>query len=186
MIPILTFYMLKDWDKIESFFETIFSKINKPKWITVFSKINKKLGDYVKGQLLICSILACLYSVIFSFLGISVSIECGVFTGMLSFIPFFGPFIGCLTTLSAMVSDVSQSYQYIAIILSYLIIPIIDSNFLTPKLIGAKTGIPPVWLLFSIFSMVSILGTIGIIIAVPLSIVLSTICKEIIENFKAR
>ena len=64
----------------------------------------------------------------------------------------------------------------------YLVIPFMDSNFITPRLIGKSTGIQPVWLLFSICACLSILGTVGIFISVPMAVVLSTVCKECVKK----
>ncbi len=185
MTPIITFYMLKDWNKIENFTKRLIIKISNKRVFETLGLINSKLGLYFRGQICICAILGVIYSILLSIIGTPNPIECGVFTGILSFIPFFGPFLGAITTLSSAIGLLSNSYQYFAVVAIYLIIPIIDSNFMTPKLIGSKTGIHPVWMIFSICAMTSILGIFGIIIAIPLAVALTTTFKEIFRSLKA-
>jgi predicted PurR-regulated permease PerM len=66
-----------------------------------------------------------------------------------------------------------------------VVIPLLDSNFLTPKLIGRSTGIHPIWLLFSICATVSVLGTCGIFISVPMAVALSTVCRGALKKLNS-
>ena len=182
MTPIITFYLLKDWSKIESASTTIIRRLSSNSVIETIKTVNSKLASYIKGQLLICCILSILYSIGLYFIGLKEFIVCGICSGFLSFAPFFGPFIGLLTTLAMSLDEFAFSYQYILTCGLYLFIPFLDSNFTTPRLIGKTTGIQPFWILFSICATVSVLGMSGIFISVPMAVVLSTICKEIIKK----
>ncbi len=182
MTPIITFYLLKDWEKIDKFFSGFLKKIFSEYGINIVREINIKLGLYAKGQLIVCGILSCLYILSLFLIGVNKYFVCGILSGILSIAPFFGPFIGLLTTLAISIDSFSYFYQYMITICIYLIIPFIDSNFITPRYIGKKTGIQPVWLLFSICSAVSILGTVGIFISVPIAVIFSTVCKELIKK----
>ena len=181
MTPIITFYLLKDCEKVENSFVSLLNKCVSPSVISVLHPINSKLGAYCKGQLIVCLILACAYSLGFLFIGVEKYIVCGLISGMLAVAPFFGAIIGLITTLATSL-DCLSSYQYVMVVALYLVIPFMDSNFITPRLIGKSTGIQPVWLLFSICACLSILGTVGIFISVPMAVVLSTVCKECVKK----
>lgn len=181
MTPILTFYILKDWSKIEKSFSTLLNKFASPTFAAVIRPVNSKLGDYIRGQLIVCFILACTYTVGLLCIGVERYIICGIISGLLSIAPFFGPFIGAITTVATSL-DVFSSHQYLLVVGLYLVVPFIDSNFITPKFIGKSTGIQPVWLLFSICACVSVLGTVGVFISVPMAVILSTVCKEFIKK----
>lgn len=183
MTPIITFYLLKDWDKIERFFSGFINKIASETVINILDKIDTKLGLYVKGQLIVCCILSCLYIFGLFLAGVNKYFVCGLLSGILSIAPFFGAFISLLTTCAVSVDTFSSFGQYFVVVLIYLIIPFIDSNFITPRYIGKKTGIQPAWLLFAICSTVSILGTVGIFISVPVAVIFSTVCKELIKKY---
>jgi predicted PurR-regulated permease PerM len=182
MIPIITFYLLKDWQKIEISVDVILRKITTDSVVSLIKAINTKLGTYLKGQLLVCSILFICYVIALAIMGTREYVVCGIFSGILSFIPFFGPFIGLLTTLALSLDDFSSIHQYVGTICLYVTLPLVDANFLTPKLIGKITGIQPIWLLFSICATVSIFGTFGVVISVPIAVIVSTICKELIRK----
>ncbi|MDR1365354.1 MAG: AI-2E family transporter [Holosporales bacterium] len=182
--PIITFYLLKDWHAIVNATEALLCKIAPSSVFAVIQRVNVNLAAYIKGQLLVCIILSILYSTGLEIIGLHESVVCGILSGICSIAPFFGPLIGLMVSLVMMFDDAPATYQYVNVICLFAIIPFIDSNFVTPKLIGRKTGIHPVWLLFMICAAGSVLGLSGIFIAVPVAVVLSTICKECMRRIR--
>ncbi len=182
MTPILTFYVLKDWHKIEKYVSSMLEKFTSDKVSKITSQINKNLGQYILGQLGVCSILSCIYIISLYILGIENFVVCGIFSGMMAFAPFFGALISFITTISISADSIIGISQCIFIGCIYLIIPFVDANIITPKLIGRRVGLQPFWLLFSICATVSIIGTFGIFVSVPMAIILSTICKNMIKD----
>ncbi|MDR1476434.1 MAG: AI-2E family transporter [Holosporales bacterium] len=181
MVPIIVFHLLRDWDKITLSIQSILKKMTSETVITVLNQINTTLGIYVKGQLLVCCILSIVYSTALFFLNLEEYFICGIFSGFLSFAPFFGPVIGFLTTLAMAIDDFSAR-QYLLACCLYTIVPLLDSNLITPKLIGKSIGVQPVWLLFSICAAISVLGAAGIFISIPVAVILSTVCKELLKK----
>ena len=178
MTPIITFYLLKDWQKFESSCITLLSRFTSPTVVAMLAPINSKLGAYIKGQLAVCLILANAYTISLFFIGVERFVVCGVISGMLAIVPFFGALLGGLTTFATSLNCLSHAYQYLLLVVIYLVVPFLDSNFITPKLIGKKTGIQPVWIIFSICACVSVLGSAGILVSVPIAIVFTTLLEK--------
>ncbi|MDR2458561.1 MAG: AI-2E family transporter [Holosporales bacterium] len=186
--PIITFYLLKDWPAIVESIDTVLHKVAPKSVLTIMQLINTNLAAYIKGQLLVCLILSIIYFVglwILGVMSINECIVCGVLSGACSIAPFFGPLIGLTVSLVMLFDDASSVYQYLNVVCLFVVVPFIDSNFITPKFIGRKTGIHPVGLLFMICAAGSILGLSGIFIAVPMAVVLSTLCKECIRKVRS-
>ena len=182
MTPVITYYLLKDWEKLEISFTNLLKRITSESCIEILRPVNTKLGLYVRGQLIVCTLLSCVYIIGLLCIGVNRYVVCGIISGLLSIVPFFGSFLALLTTLATSLDCFAHNYQYALVTLLYLVIPFVDSNFITPKFIGKSTGIQPVCLLFSICACVSVLGTIGIFISVPMAVILSTVCKEIAKK----
>ena len=181
MIPIITFYLLKDWNKFAKYFVMILRKFTSNKCIDLLININQKLGDYIKSQLLVCCILSVIYFIGLQMIGVNEYIVCSLFSGFISIAPFFGPCIGLAVTLAMCIDDFVL-YQYCLTVGFYILVPFIDSNFITPKLIGNKLGIHPFWMLFSICASMSVLGISGIFLSIPIAVIFTTIFKVIINN----
>ncbi len=182
MTPIITFYLLKDWHKIKHYTIMLLNKFSSQTSITILNQINNNLGKYIIGQSCVCLTLGFIYTIALLIIGLDSYIMCGLFSGIMSFAPFFGPLIALITTSAVATSSYVHLSQYVITALLYMVIPFIDANFLTPKLIGKKVGIQPFWLLFSICATISMLGFSGIFIAVPVAIVLSTVCKYLVQE----
>ncbi|MDR1034348.1 MAG: AI-2E family transporter, partial [Holosporales bacterium] len=176
------FHLLRDWDKITVSVQSILKKIASETVMMALSRINTNLGAYVRGQFAVCCILTVVYSTGLFFLGLSEYVICGILSGFLSFAPFFGPVFGFSMTLVMAIDDFSSIHQYILMCCLYTVVPLLDSNIMTPKLIGKSVGIQPVWLLFSICAAISVLGAAGIFISIPVAVILSTICKELVKK----
>lgn len=182
MTPIVIFYILKDWNKFEKSFKNMSKKLTTPSFEKMLTPINSRLGEYIRGQLVVCVILAILYTIGLFCIGVDKFVVCGITSGILSIVPFFGPVIGLITTLANALHSLASTYHCVSVIALYVVIPLIDSNFITPKFIGKSTGIHPAWLLFSICGCASVFGFSGILISIPMAVVLSTICKEFIKK----
>lgn len=182
MTPILTFYLLRDWHKIELYVSLTLKKFASGTVIQTAEQINRNLGQYIIGQLCVCLTLSCIYIIALCVVGIENFIICGIFSGIMAFAPFFGALISFITTISISADNLINISQFIFIAAIYLIIPFVDANFITPRFIGKRVGIQPFWLLFSICATVSIIGTFGIFVSVPMAIILSTVCKNMIKS----
>ncbi len=185
MTPIITFYLLRDWNKFVRYSKVLLRKLTSPTVLALIQNINNRLAEYIRGQLSLCCVLSVIYCILLTIIGVNESVVCGLFTGMISIIPFFGPFIGLGVTLAMCLNDFTP-YQYFFTILTYLAILLTDSNYLTPKFIGEKLGISPFWMMFSICATTSVLGTAGLFLAVPLTVIFATISKTFLDTENQR
>jgi predicted PurR-regulated permease PerM len=185
--PILVFYLLKDWD-------ILIEKINAylPKKISASTKkiakdIDKTLSGYVRGQFNVCFILGIIYSSLLSFTDLNFGFLIGFLTGLFSFIPFVGMICGVTSAIVVALFqwgfDVGHIMQ---VSLVFIFGQLIESNFLTPKLIGSKIGLHPVWIIFGLFIFGALFGFVGVLIAVPLTAICGVIIKHLALEYKKR
>ncbi|MDR2464436.1 MAG: AI-2E family transporter [Holosporales bacterium] len=181
LVPILTFYLAKDWPKFTS-------KIREytPDKILTFAdfcipQVQRAIKKQMGGQVKVCFIVCVTYSFGLYFIGIKHFIFLGCISGILAFIPYIGSFIAFAI---ALISTISQGLPlvYVIFIASlYFIGSSIESNFLTPKLIGSKIGLHPVWIFFAVLTTFTCVGIGGAFFVMPLAtIVWSTIQCAII------
>ena len=185
--PILIFYLLKDWD-------LLVGKVNDylPRTISVSVKkiaadIDKTLSGYVRGQFNVCFILGIIYSGLLSLTGLNFGVLIGFLTGLFSFIPFVGMICGVtVAIIVALFQWGFDTASISAVALVFVIGQLVESNFLTPKLIGAKIGLHPVWLIFGLFAFGLLFGFIGVLVAVPLTAIFGVIIKHFALEYKKR
>ena len=183
IMPVLIFYLLKDWhlilDKIDSIIPEKYSNQVK----NIFSSIDKSLSGFIRGQMNVCLILAIYYAVLLGFLGLNHGIFIGVLTGILAFVPYVGYGIGIVTALIIAIFQWGLSlYDVGLVLIVYLIGQVIESNFLVPNLIGKKVNLHPLWMIFGIFFFGSIFGILGILFSVPLTAISSVLIRHASSN----
>ncbi len=183
--PILVFYLLKDWnllvDNVNKYLPSKYaSKIRK-----IFIKIDRTLSGYVRGQFNVCLILGVFYAIGLTFVELNFGFLIGFLTGIMAFVPYVGMLIG--VAIAVIISlfqwgiDIGQ-VSLVAIV--FIIGQMIESNFLTPKLVGRKIGLHPVWVIFAIFAFGVSFGFIGVLLAVPMAAILGVIIKFIAMEYQ--
>jgi predicted PurR-regulated permease PerM len=185
--PFLIFYLLKDWDimieKVNGYLPRQSSSLLRK----IFKEIDATLSGYVRGQINVCLILGAIYSVLLSCTDLNFGFIIGFLTGLLVFIPYIGMLIGIITaTVVGLFQWGFDIYQISIISSIFLFGQVIESNFLTPKLIGSKIGIHPVWMIFGLFFFGNLLGFIGVFIAVPLTAICGVIIRQLALEYRRR
>ena len=185
--PILVFYLLKDWDilvgKIGNYLpRSVSSTVKK-----IAVDIDKTLSGYVRGQFNVCLILGIIYASLLSITGLNFGFLIGFLTGIFAFIPYVGMLSGVIAASAVGLFQWGFDGGHIsAITFVFLLGQVIESNFLTPKLIGAKIGLHPVWLIFGLFVFGALFGFIGVLIAVPLTAICGVIIRHFALEYKKR
>ena len=182
--PIISLYLLIDWDKMRLTFVKLIPVRHGP-LVTMFLKeVNDALSSYAKGQMIVCCILAVMYSVSLFFIGLHKPLLVGVMTGILSFIPYLGAVVGLITAIAISFLNYSGWMTFILIGVVFLGIGIIEGNVLTPKFVGNKIGLHPVWVLFALLAAGSTFGFVGIIFAFPLSAIIRIVIRHLVTWYR--
>lgn len=179
LTPVVMFYILKDWPHFIAVSQSLLPKKNAAKIIHYSQVIDKNLSSYAKGQMLVCLILAVLYSVGLTIVGLKNAVFVGIFTGCISFIPYVGALIGFLLSTLIHLSSNDTWNPLISIGLVFLVVQAIEGNFLTPRFVGGRIGVPPVWILFSLLAGATWFGFFGIVLALPAAAIISTVVRAV-------
>jgi predicted PurR-regulated permease PerM len=180
IIPILVFYMLKDWNIMLSQITNHLPRKIIPTVRTIAHDVDKTLMGFVRGQFNVCLTLGLIYSFLLSLVGLNFGFLIGLLTGLFSFVPYLGMLTGVVVAVILALFQWGFDIGNISLVLLVFAFgQIIESNFLTPKLIGSKIGLHPAWLIFGLFVFGAIFGVMGVIMAVPLT----AICGVIVKHF---
>jgi predicted PurR-regulated permease PerM len=185
--PILIFYLLKDWNlfikKIDSYLPKNSANIIRK----IAIDIDKTLSGYVRGQFHVCFILAIIYASLLSYTGLNFGFLIGFLTGVLAFIPYIGMLCGIIAaTISGLFQWGFDIYYALSITGVFLFGQLIESNFLTPKLIGNKVGLHPAWIIFGLFFFGALFGFIGVLFAIPLTAICGVVIKHFALEYKKK
>tara|TARA_E500000178_G_C16960429_1_gene725723 strand:+ start:1 stop:1002 length:1002 start_codon:yes stop_codon:yes gene_type:complete len=183
--PIVTWYMLKDWDKMVKYMENQTPKIYKKKVKNIFKEVDSILSTYFRGQFLVSSSLVLYFSISFTIVGLKYSIFMGLFAGLFSFIPIIGIIISLVISLLLAFLQFYDYTHLLYVIGIFFFAQILESYILTPRLIGKKLGIHPLVIIISIIIFGSILGMVGVFFAIPFTSIIIFYFEKWIKNIGA-
>ncbi|WP_404453148.1 AI-2E family transporter [Virgibacillus necropolis] len=176
VIPVLVFYFLKDTKRIKDWLKKwIPSKYHQRAHEVLYS-IDKSLGNYIRGQLLVSLFVSITTFTCFYFLDLKYALVLAIIMGVTNFIPYFGPIIGALPALAIALTVSTKLVLFV--LLTVFVIQLIESNLLSPYIVGKSIHIHPVAIIFALLVGGKIGGVIGLLLAVPLL----TICNEIVKQ----
>ncbi|MFX3624512.1 MAG: AI-2E family transporter [Ectobacillus sp.] len=165
LIPFIVFYILKDYDEMYH----IFWKLVPSKWRSegqrLADDIDKSLGNYIRGQLFVCGVLAGLSSLALWIIGMKYPLLLGIIIGLTDIIPYFGPILGAIPTI--MVAATVSVNMVIKAGIALAILQFVESNILSPYIVGKSLRMHPVIIMFALLVGGEIAGLAGLLLAVP-------------------
>lgn len=132
--------------------------------------VDDSLGDYIRGQLLVCFLLGLIAGVSFWLFGLPYPLILGLAIGITNVIPYFGPFIGAVPAL--LLSLAISAKAVIIVIVTIFILQFIEGNILSPLIVGRSLRMHPVVIMLALLAGGELAGIPGMILAVPAAAVL--------------
>ena len=167
------FFILKDYEKLSAGFIRLFPPKNRPFWRELTDDVERELDSYIRGQSLVALCIGVLCCIGFTVIGFPMAIGLGIMIGLMSLIPYVHSLalipIVFLSALQA--ADTGQNFWVVlaSALAVFAIVQVITDMVLVPKIMGKAMGLNPAVLLLSLSVWGSLLGFLGLIIALPLT-----------------
>lgn len=186
VIPIITFYILRDWDKIFVSLTNLIPKEYRGTFIKLSVRTNRVLEAFLVGQFSVCFILGLFYSVMLYFAGLEYGLLIGMLSGIFTIVPYLGCFCGCVVATVASVFQCNGiDFMNITLVLGIFAVgQFLEGNFITPKLIGEKVNLHPLWVIFALFAGGCLGGMTGIFFSLPIAGVVGTVLRYYLKRNK--
>jgi predicted PurR-regulated permease PerM len=185
IIPILTFYLLRDWDPILRRLSAIVPAQQRETVISLARETDEVLGAFLRGQILVMISLGIIYSVGLSLVGLRFAIAIGVVAGLVSFVPYLGFVFGIGLAGLTVALEADPWLRLLGVVATFSIAQMIEGSFLTPKLVGDRIGLHPVLVIFSIAAGGQLFGFFGILLALPAAAILSVLVRFAYNRYLA-
>ena len=185
LVPVVTFYLLLDWDRIVENIDELLPRDHAPTIRKLAYSIDRTMAGFLRGQGTVCLILGTFYAIALMLVGLQFGLVVGMIAGALTFIPYVGALVGGALAIGIAVFQFWGDWPWI--ILVYAIFQagqFVEGNFLTPKLVGSSVGLHPVWLIFALSVFGALFGFVGMLIAVPAAAALGVLVRFGIEQYK--
>jgi predicted PurR-regulated permease PerM len=172
VVPVVSFYLLYDFDRMKAGATELVPQQWRAPVVEIAREIDDTLGHFVRGQLMVMAILGMLYAVAYSALGVRLAIPIGIVAGLIAFIPYVGGATALLSALALSLIDYTGWQKPVGVLAAYVVIQVLDGFVITPRVVGEKVGLSPVWVLIALLVGAELFGFLGVLLALPTAAVL--------------
>ncbi len=183
IVPVFALYLLIDFDRIVTRVEQLVPRRWAPPISDVARQIHKTLSGYVRSQLTANIVLAALYASGLRIVDIHLAVPIGVITGMLAFVPYFGFTIGLLFAMTMALLDWQGPGTLVGVMAVMGGVQIIDGMIITPRIVGRSVGLAPLEVILTMMAAGSLLGFLGVLLAVPLGAVVKILVQRAVKAY---
>ena len=182
LLPVVIFYLLKDWNKVFPNILEIIPKKNRDVTKNTLIEANDTLKNYLNGQALVITCMSIYYTSLLLIAGYESWFSLGLLSGILVFLPYVGFAFSVILVLLSGLLELGPLYSLISVLLIYGLGQVIEGFFLTPKLVGDKIGLHPLAVIFSLMFFGTLFGFLGLLVALPIASILIVIGKKILTK----
>lgn len=173
VIPLILYYLLIDIDIFKDNLLIFVSPSNKKDFREIVIEIDHILSNFIRGRLIVCVIVGALITASLYFLKIKFFLIIGMVSGVLNFIPYFGPIVGWALSLFFTIGKPWSVFIMVTII--FVAVNQIEAFWLNPKILGKELGLHPLTIIFSVLIFGGLLGFLGVLYAIPLAATIKVI-----------
>ena len=179
MIPVVAFYMLRDFDLLTARVKALLPVNVQPRASAWALESNDVLAAFMRGQLLVMLSLGVIYALGLSFVGLNYALLIGILAGLASIVPYLGFVVGFA---AALIIAFFQFDSYLPLVLVFVVFAVgqmVESFVLTPLLVGDRIGLHPVAVIFAILAGGQLFGFMGILLALPIAAVIMVLLRHL-------
>ncbi len=167
LLPVVLFYLLRDWDDMVAGIGHLIPRHVIGKTTEIAQEIDQMLAEFLRGQFTVMLLMSVFYAFGLWLVGLNSALPIGVIAGLLGFVPYLGPAIGLGLALLVGALQFSGFSELIPVLLVFGIGQLVESNVITPKLVGDRIGLHPVVVIFALLAGGQLFGFAGVLLALP-------------------
>ncbi|MBE3592489.1 MAG: AI-2E family transporter [Thermoanaerobacter sp.] len=177
IVPIITFYLLKDKNVFEKEIERMIPSKYHDSFFALLKKIDKILSKYIRAQIYLSIFVAIFTSIGLSLIKVKYAFLIGILAGILNIIPYIGPILSIIpAVLIGLLDSLSKGFWALLVC---LLVQQIENAFITPKIISDSVGLHPITVIFSLIAGEELFGLWGLLLSVPVVAIGKVIVTEI-------
>jgi predicted PurR-regulated permease PerM len=182
LTPILTYYLLRDYDRVAARLADLIPISRRDRWLGFAREYDRLLARFLRGQLLAAAAVGVLTGVGLWIVGFPNALLVGVVAGIFNIVPYLGLVVSLIPALIIALFSGSILLSLGKIALVFGVVQLLDGSVIGPRIMGESVGIHPVWVILALAVSGFFFGFVGLLLAIPLAVLV----KLVIERGLAR
>lgn len=177
---VITFYLLLERSNLKKYLEILFGQDNHQVAVNLMDEVEVKLGGWVRGELVLMTIVGLMVYVGLRLLGIEFALPLALLSGILEVVPNFGPVMAAVpgVLLGLSISPVTG----LAVAAMYFLVQQFENSVIVPKVMQKSTGVNPLVTILALIVGYELAGVMGAILAVPMTLLVSVVAKQLMKR----
>ncbi len=184
LVPVFAFYFLADWPHLWRRLDHMIPPRRRATVRELVRQIDAVVSNWVRGQAIVTTILAILYAIGFTVVGMPLSVPVGLVVGALTVIPFVGTAVGAVIAVLVTVSGGGTFSTVGAVAIVIVVLHLLEAGVLTPKIVGHRVGLSESAALLAVVAGGKLLGFVGVVLAVPLAATFAVLVRYAIKYYE--
>lgn len=180
-VVVMALYLAQQPELYRGGLISLFTPRHRPIATRIFQDAAATLRAWVVGQLIAMAVLAALTAIGLWILGVPFSLAFGIFTGLVAIVPFFGTLVSTILPALFMVAT-GDWVKVVLVLLLGVVVHVFEANVVVPRIMQHRVELPPVLTISSVLIMGTLLGAIGLIVAVPVLCVTIVLIRHILQR----
>lgn len=183
LIPVITFYLLRDWDILVKKVHDLLPRRAAPTATKLARETDEVLGAFLRGQFYVMIALGSVYSVGLWLIDLNLALSIGMMAGLVSFVPYLGSIFGIIVACVAALLQFQDAMYLIPVSIVFMVGQSLEGMVLTPLLVGDEIGLHPVAVMFAVLAGGQLFGFLGVLLALPVASVIMVVLRHIHEIY---
>jgi len=186
IMPVVTFYLITDWHRMLASLDGWIPVRHRETVHELAREIDQAISGFLRGQFVVCVLLGLFYAIALTLVGLQFGLLIGVIAGLLTFVPYIGSLTGLLIATAVAITQFWPDWKWIvAVVVIFLVGQFVEGNIISPKLVGDRVGLHPVWIIFAMFAFGYLFGFVGLLLAVPLAAAIAVLFRFGLRRYLA-
>jgi len=182
--PVVAFFMMRDWHAILAWIDADLPRDSVETTRRLAEEIDQALTGFIHGQALVCLILAVYYGTALSLAGLESALALGLVIGILAIVPVAGVATGFALSVGFAALQYG-AWTKVAVVCGIFIFgQTVEANILTPKLVGDRIHLHPVWVIFALLAGGKLFGFLGVLVSVPAAAVIGVLARFALHRYR--
>ncbi|MPV86563.1 AI-2E family transporter [Ostreibacterium oceani] len=178
LVPVVTFYLLRDWDRLIERIHHLIPRRYEAKVSQIAKESDNMLAAFLRGQFMVMNSLGLIYAIGLSVVGLESAILIGFIAGWLSFVPYLGLVVGMGVATALAYFQFGDIMHPLGVIITFVIAQALEGSVLTPRFVGERIGLHPVAVIFAVLAGGQLAGFAGVLLALPVAAVLNVLVSH--------
>lgn len=173
---VFSYYLLLEKEQVREQVSVFVPEKSRERFLILVDKGEKKLGAWLRGQLVLMFIIGVFSWVGLSLIGVEFAVSLAIIAGLLEIVPIVGPLVA--TVPAVMVALTQSPIHALAVIAMYIFLQQLEQSIVVPRVMKSAVGLDPLTVILAIMVGSRIAGTPGALLAIPVTVILRIMWNE--------